>query len=77
MNQIKNNPSRWKQGVLIFSLIFPLSIVNPWLIHFIFSKVPLFNVYFIQHMLSTILTVTLMTYSLPFLMRRAKEWLYR
>lgn len=57
------------QGIVTFLIIFPLSIINPWLVHLILDTLYVENIW-LERLLSMALTVTFMTITLPYVFSR-------
>lgn len=69
-------PVRWKQYVMVFLIIFPLTLVVPELWELLFHQVPWLNSRIVRHLGAVAISVFLMVYViLPRAMKRLGRWL--
>lgn len=67
-----------KQFLLTLSAIFPLTVVLPWLLHPVFSAVPLFRYPLVTKFVLAVLIVFLMVYVImPRYTKLVSKWLFR
>ncbi len=68
----------YKQFLLTFSAIFPLTIVVPWALQPVFTQLPLLGELIVRHIIVAAIIVGLMTYVImPHYTRLVASWLYR
>lgn len=68
----------YKQFLLTWSAIFPLSVLIPWLLSPLFSAIPFLSVPLVKPLLVSLLIVALMTFVImPRYARLMANWLYR
>ncbi|GAB3990219.1 antibiotic biosynthesis monooxygenase [Spirosoma daeguense] len=73
----KTAPS-YKQFLITWSAIFPLSLLIPWLLSPISSAIPFLSVPFVKPLLTSLIIVGLMTFVImPRYVRLVAKWLYR
>lgn len=71
-------PPRWKQWLLTLSAVWPLSMILPWLLGYVFQVVPVLGVFGVRHLVQGMLLVFLLTYVvMPRYTRAVAGWLNR
>lgn len=71
-------PPRWKQWLLTLSAVWPLSMLLPWLLGYLFQVVPEAGVFGVRHLIQGMLLVFLLTYVImPHYTRAVSGWLNR
>lgn len=71
-------PPRWKQWLLTVSSVWPLSMLLPWLLGYLFKLVPALDVFGVRHLIQGMLLVFLLTYIImPRYTRAVSGWLNR
>ena len=67
----------WKQFLLTLSVIYPLTLVLPWIVGPVFEAVPLLQYQLIGRLITAAIIVGLMTYVImPRYTRLAQKWLF-
>lgn len=75
---VKKNAPPYKQFLLTWSAIFPLSLFVPWLLSLITPTLPFLSVPLVKPFLSSLLIVGLMTFVImPRYVRLTAKWLYK
>lgn len=70
-------PTRWKQWLITTAVIWPLTMVVPWLLGPVFDLVPALNVWGIRHGLVAAVIVALVVYLImPRVVRLVAKWLF-
>jgi uncharacterized protein len=74
----QQHPPPYKQFLLTLSVIFPLTLIVPWVLQPLFKVLPIISLPVVSHFASAAVIVGLMTYVImPRYTRLAADWLYR